>query len=360
MSSTTAENSNANTNMGYVRLGNSGLKVSRLILGCMSYGTPEWQGWVLGEEEGIEHIKTAYDLGINAFDTANIYSNGLSEVILGKAIKKYNLPRDEIVVMTKVYGTVARTQNEPMTWGLSLDQIGQRRYSNQQGLSRKHIFESIKHSLERLQLDYVDLLQCHRFDYDTPIEETMQALNDVVKAGYVRYIGMSSCYAWQFQKMQNYAREHGLAQFISMQNLHNAIYREEEREMTPLLQDLGVGMIPWSPLARGFLTRNLKDETQRGKTDFFSKMVNGDPEKDAWLGDINERISQIAEKHGASMAQVAIAWSLSKSFITAPIVGTTSVEKLKDLVAGASLKLTEEEIKSIDEPYRPRAIVGFT
>ncbi|KAG8943121.1 hypothetical protein FRC04_003201 [Tulasnella sp. 424] len=349
----------ANNNMSYVRLGKSGLKVSQLILGCMSYGSPEWQSWVLGEEEGIEHIKTAYDLGINAFDTANIYSNGLSEVTLGKAIKKHNLPRDEIVVMTKVYGTVARTPSDVSLWTLGLNELGQKRYSNQQGLARKHIFESVKHSLERLQLDYIDLLQCHRFDYNTPIEETMQALNDVVKAGYVRYIGMSSCYAWQFQKMQNYAREHGLAQFISMQNLHNAIYREEEREMAPLLQDLGVGMIPWSPLARGFLTRSLKpSETERGKTDLFSVLVNGDPEKDAFLAEINER-QVIADKRGVSMAQVALAWSISKPFVTAPIVGTTSIEKLKDLVAGVGLKLTEEEIKSIDEPYLPRAVAGF-
>ncbi|KAG9048188.1 hypothetical protein FS837_000534 [Tulasnella sp. UAMH 9824] len=322
----------------------------------MSYGSPDWQSWVLGEEEGIAHIKTAYDLGINTFDTANIYSNGLSEVILGKAIKKYNLPRDEIVVMTKVFGSVAREMSDVSLWFASLDELGRKRYSNQQGLARKHIFESVKHSLERLQLDYIDVLQCHRFDYDTPIEETMQALNDVVKAGYVRYIGMSSCYAWQFQKMQNYAREHGLAQFISMQNLHNAIYREEEREMAPLLQDLGVGMIPWSPLARGFLTRSLnqdrlKDETERGKSDHFSVLVNGDPNKDG--------VSEIAKKRGVSMAQVALAWSLSKPFVTAPIIGTTSLDKLRDLIAGVGLKLTEEEIKAIDEPYRPRAVAGF-
>lgn len=349
MSSTVTE-----TNMPYTRLGKSGLKVSRLILGCMSYGSPEWQGWVLGEEEGLEHIKTAYDLGINAFDTANVYSNGLSEVILGKAIKKYNLPRDEIVVMTKVFGTVARDVSETSLWAQSIEYVGKRRYTNQQGLARKHIFESVKHSLERLQLDYIDLLQCHRFDYDTPIEETMQALNDVVKAGYVRYIGMSSCYAWQFHKMQNYARSHGLTEFISMQNLHNAIYREEEREMVPLLQDLGVGMIPWSPLAAGFLTRSLKEQTLRGKTDIYYNPVNGDPNKETFLAEINERVFQIAQKRGVSMAQVALAWSLSKPFVSGPIVGTTSLEKLKDLVEGVSLKLTDEEIKAIDEPYRPR------
>ncbi|KAG8912504.1 hypothetical protein FRC00_004385, partial [Tulasnella sp. 408] len=286
--------------------------------GCMSYGSPEWQGWVLGEEEGLKHIKTAYDLGINAFDTANWYSNGLSEVILGKAIKKYNLPRDEIVVMTKLYATVSRDLSEHSLWGQSINELGKKRYSNQQGLSRKHIFESVKHSLERLQLDYIDLLQCHRFDYDTPIEETMQALNDVVKAGYVRYIGMSSCYAWQY---------------------------------------LGVGMIPWSPLAAGFLTRSYKEQTLRGKTD--SLAVKSNPEQDTFLAEINEAVSEIAQKRGVSMAQVAIAWSLSKPFISAPIVGTTSLEKLKDLIAGVSLKLTDEEIKTIDEPYRPRAIAGM-
>ncbi|KAG8943124.1 hypothetical protein FRC04_003204 [Tulasnella sp. 424] len=328
--------------MSYTRLGKSGLKVSRLILGCMSYGSPDWQSWVLGEEEGLEHIKAAYDLGINAFDTANVYSNGLSEVILGKAIKKYNLPRDEIVVMTKLYGTVARDISEASLFGQSIDYVGKKRYTNQQGMSRKHIFESVKHSLERLQLDYIDLLQCHRFDYDTPIEETMQALNDVVKAGY---------------KMQNYARTHGLMEFISMQNLHNAIYREEEREMVPLLQDLGVGMIPWSPLGAGFLTRSIKEETLRGKTDLFAGPINGSPEQELFLAEINER--QVAKKRGVSMAQVALAWSLSKPFISAPIIGTTSMEKLNDLVAGVNLKLTDEEITAIDEPYRPRAVAGM-
>ncbi|KAG8943123.1 hypothetical protein FRC04_003203 [Tulasnella sp. 424] len=345
------------SNMPYVRLGKSGLKVSRLILGCMSYGSPEWQAWVLGEEEGLKHIKAAYDMGINAFDTANLYSNGLSEVVLGKAIKKYNLPRDEIVVMTKLWGTVGRSTSETLSWA-SQEELGQQRYANQQGLSRKHIFESVKHSLERLQLEYVDLLQCHRFDPYTPIEETMQALDDVVKAGYVRYIGMSSCYAWQFHKMQNYAREHNLTQFISMQNFHNAVYREEEREMVPLLQDLGVGMIPWSPLARGFLTRKVSEESVRGQSDQFLKNASIDAQKETFVLDINAKVAEIAEKRGISMAQVALAWSLSKPFISAPIVGTTSLEKLKDLVAGVQVKLTEEEVKAIDDLYRPRAVSG--
>ncbi|KAG8972941.1 hypothetical protein FRB90_010076, partial [Tulasnella sp. 427] len=197
----------------------------------------------------------------------------------------------------------------------------------------------------------------HRFDYDTPIEETMQALHDVVKAGYARYIGMSSCFAWQFHKMQAYARQHSLTEFISMQNFHNAIYREEEREMVPLLQDMGVGMIPWSPLARGFLCRPVKDVSNRTTADPWM-FVNGDPEKEPWLADVNERVAEIAKKRGISMAQVALAWSIAKPFVTAPIVGTTSIEKLKDLVAGVNVKLTKEEVDSIDELYKPRAITG--
>jgi len=342
--------------MEYVRLGKSGMKVSKLILGCMSYGSKTWQEWVLGEEEGIAQIKQAYDLGINAFDTANVYSNGLSEVILGKAIKKHNIPRDEIVVMTKVFFTVNKTPEGGNMVGKSPSDLDQLRYVNQRGLSRKHIFESIKHSLERLQLDYVDLLQCHRFDYETPIEETMQALHDVVKAGYVRYIGMSSCYAWQFHKMQNYAKTHGLTEFVSMQNLHNPTYREEEREMAPLLQDLGVGMIPWSPLARGYLTRPFSEQqTQRGSTDAFLKRSL---EGLTFLEEINTAVATIAKSRGVSMAQVVIAWSLSKPFITAPIVGTTSIDKLKDLCEGVHVKLTAEEIKSIDDLYQPRTVYG--
>ncbi|KAG8885208.1 hypothetical protein FRB99_004481, partial [Tulasnella sp. 403] len=299
----------------------------------------------------IEHIKLAYDLGINAFDTANVYSHGESERILGKAIKKYNLPRDEIVVMTKVFSTVGR---EPkMVWGMSTAELEKQRYTNQFGLSRKHIFESVKHSLERLQLDYIDLLQCHRFDPNTPIGEMMQALHDVVKAGYVRYI---------VHKMQNYARQHNLTEFISMQNFHNAVYREEEREMVPLLQDLGVGMIPWSPLARGFLTHRVTEPTLRSEKDPSMGLVgdtqNLDSSETKWILSINERVADIAEKRGVSMAQVALAWTLSKPFITAPIVGTTSVDKLKDLVAGVNLTLSEEEIKSIDDPYRARPVKG--
>ncbi|KIO29952.1 hypothetical protein M407DRAFT_21006, partial [Tulasnella calospora MUT 4182] len=218
-----------------------------------------------------------------------------------------------------------------------------------------HLFAAIKNSLERLQLDYVDLFQCHRFDYNTPIEETMHALHDIVKAGYARYIGMSSCYAWQFQKMQNYARQHGLTEFISMQNLYNPIYREEEREMIPLLQDLGVGMMNWSPNAGGALARPLSAQTERSETDIMAKVGPVIP----FLPAINNKVEEIAKARGISMAQVVLAWSLSKNFVTAPIVGTTSLDKLRDSVGAVHVKLTEEEVKSIDELYQPRAVFGF-
>ncbi|KAI0064016.1 Aldo/keto reductase [Artomyces pyxidatus] len=338
--------------MPYVRLGGSGLKISKIILGTMQYGDPSWQDWVKGEEEACEHIKAAYDAGIQTFDTADVYSNGYSEVILGKAIKKWNLPRDEIVVMTKVFFTVARTYGENLlTSGKNTDTLG---YVNQQGLSRKHIFDAVKNSLKRLQLDYIDVLQCHRFDPNTPVEETMQALHDVVKAGYVRYIGMSSCFAYQFHIMQNYAISHNLTPFISMQNHYSMIYREEEREMFPTLKHFNVGAIPWSPLARGLLTRPLSERTKRGDTDWFIQNVG----KDAGVEDIINRVEEIANKKGVSMAQVSLAWVMSKEGVSAPIVGTTSVKNLHDLIEGVNVKLTEEEIKYLEEPYRPRAIVG--
>ncbi|TFL05266.1 aryl-alcohol dehydrogenase [Pterulicium gracile] len=342
--------------MPYVRLGSSGLKVSRLILGMMSYGSSEWQPWVLGEEEGLEHVKLAYDAGINAFDTANMYSNGLSEEILGKAIKKWDLPRDEIVVMTKLYCVVGR---EPGTPFLGRDQKpDQLRYVNQHGLSRKHIFDSLKHSLRRLQLEYIDLLQCHRFDYETPISETMEALHDVVKSGMVRYIGMSSCHAWQFHVMQNYAIQHNLTPFISMQNFHALVYREEEREMLPTLKHFGVGCIPWSPLGRGVLTRPLdqQQQTKRGETDIAAPRIR-EPKSNQ---EIVRRVEEIAKKKGLSMAQVAVAWSLGKDGITAPIVGTTKTSNLKELIDAVHVKLTDEETKYLEEPYKPLAVFGFT
>ncbi|KAF4603131.1 hypothetical protein EYR38_003536 [Pleurotus pulmonarius] len=339
--------------MQYVNLGKSGLKVSKIILGCMSYGTPQWQGWVLPEEEGIKHIKFAYDHGIQTFDTADVYSNGESEVILGKAIKQHNLPRDEIVVMTKLCGAVSP---DPTFVGFSTENLDAQGFVNQYGLSRKHIFDGVKHSLERLQLDYIDLLQCHRFDKNTPIEETMQALHDVVKAGYVRYIGMSSCYAWQFHAMQNYAITNNLTPFISMQNHYSLLYREEEREMFPTLKYFNVGSIPWSPLAGGRLARpvTIQNETKRQQTDPY----NGIYALGAEWSDIVGRVEKLAKKKGVSMAQISIAWALSKEGVNAPIVGTTSLKNLEDIIGGINVKLTEEEIKFVEEPYKAQPIIG--
>ncbi|KAF9049899.1 aryl-alcohol dehydrogenase [Panaeolus papilionaceus] len=357
--------------MPYVRLGTSGLKVSKIILGTMQYGHNDWQKWVLGEKEAIEHIKYAqvlpldprsiqiyvlisspsikyrYEAGIQTFDTANVYSNGLSEVILGKAIKELKLPRDEIVVMTKVFGVVAREYGTNMiTTGGDPEELG---YVNQRGLSRKHIFESVKHSLERLQLDYIDVLQCHRFDNNTPIEETMQALHDVVQAGYVRYIGMSSCWAWQYYAIQN-----KLTPFISMQNHHSLLYREEEREMLPTIKHFGVGCIPWSPLARGLLTRPLSDKTTRGDTDYFiGKYTQAEGTEE-----ILKRVEELANKKGVSMAQIAIAWSLQTDGVTAPIVGTTSLKNLEDIISAVHLKLSPEDMEYLQSPYKPQEVIG--
>lgn len=343
------------SSMQYVRLGQSGLKVSKIILGCMTYGSPEWQQWVLGKEEGIAHIKAAYDAGINAFDTANVYSNGLSEIILGGAIKKYDFPRDKIVVLTKVYGVVGNEPGTRLFGGATPDSSG---YVNQHGLSRKHIFDSVKHSLERLQLDYIDVLQCHRFDNNTPIAETMRALHDVVQAGYVRYIGMSSCYAYQFHAMQNYAIQNNLTPFISMQNHYNLIYREEEREMFPTLKMFGVGSIPWSPLARGKLTRpfDKQGDTIRGETDRLLERYSGTDK----TGTIINRVEELAKKKGLTMAQLSIAWILSKDGVSAPIVGTTSLDNLKELIEATKVELTVEDIKFLEEEYKPLAISGHS
>ncbi|KZP19302.1 Aldo keto reductase [Athelia psychrophila] len=341
--------------MSYVRLGKSGLKVSKIILGCMTYGTPDGNvPWALGEEEAIEHIKFAYDAGINTFDTANFYSSGLSEVILGKAIKQLGLPRDEIVIMTKVYFAVGHDYNTQFE-----DTTEANGYVNQSGLSRKHIFESVKHSLDRLQLEYVDVLQCHRFDPDTPIEETMQALHDVVRAGYARYIGMSSCYAWQFQLMQNYAIANNLTPFISMQNCYSLLYREEEREMMPTLSHFGVGSIPWSPLARGLLTRPWAPKpagegTKREQVDAYLS-IYGQAEADKTV--VN-RLEEVAKRLNASMAQTALAWLASKPGVTAPIVGTSSIANLRDLLGALKITLSAEDVKYLDEPYKPKAITG--
>ncbi|KAI0682293.1 Aldo/keto reductase [Cerioporus squamosus] len=335
--------------MEYVRLGNSGLKVSKIILGCMSYGDPNWAKWVVGEEEALKHIKFAYDQGVTTFDTADTYSNGLSEVILGNVIKKLGLPREELVIMTKLcYPVASETGIE--TWFTDPKDLG---IINQIGLSRKHIIDGVKASLKRLQLDYIDVLQCHRFDATTPIEETMHALHDVVKAGYVRYIGMSSCYAYQFHQMQNYAITHNLTPFISMQNHYSLLYREEEREMFPTLKLFGVGSIPWSPLARGLLTRPADAQSTRGSTDLGLTMY-----KNQATVDIINRVEELAKKRGVSMAQIALAWVSAKPGVVAPVIGATKLSSLEDTLAGLHIKLTEDEIKFLEEPYQPMPIAG--
>ncbi|WVN90348.1 uncharacterized protein L203_105584 [Cryptococcus depauperatus CBS 7841] len=335
----------------YVRLGKSGLKVSSIILGCLSYGDPVWSEWILGEKEGIEHIKYAYSQGINTFE----YSCGASEEILGKAIKAIGCPRESVVILTKVYNPVTHGSHKRAPEFPELDQSG---YVNQYGLSRKHIFDSVQASLKRLDLEYIDVLQCHRFDYDTPIEETMQAVHDVIQKGWVRYIGMSSCWAYQFHAMQNYAINNKLTPFISMQNFYNASYREEEREMMPTLKMFGVGCIPWSPLGRGFLTRPWRENKSiRTESDQYYEDT-GFAAPTEGKKRVNEAIEQVAKKRGVSMAQIALAWSLSKDFITAPIVGTSNLDKLKELLAATKIKLTDEEIKSIDDQYVSQPIAG--
>ncbi|KAF7782969.1 hypothetical protein Agabi119p4_2345 [Agaricus bisporus var. burnettii] len=358
--------------ISYVRLGKSGLKISKIILGCMSYGDTRWNKWVIeDEEEVIRHIKVAYDAGIQTFDTANIYSNGASEVLLGKAIKKLNLPRDEIVVMTKVYSVTGREPDVNFyASGLNPDDEG---YINQHGLSRKHIFESVKHSLERLQLDYVDLLQCHRFDNETPIEETLSMMSsrlDTFATSFICFAHIpnsSSCHAeytssnWLSGLKSNvfiadYAIANKLTPFISMQNQYSLIYREEEREMVPTLNYFGVGSIPWSPLGRGLLARPLaqRQETTRGQTDGILPIYDGRQGTD----EIVNRVEEVSKKRGISMAQVAIAWTLSKEVVSAPIVGTTSIKNLEDIIAGANVVLTPDEIKYLEEPYKAQSTIG--
>ncbi|PVG01038.1 Aldo/keto reductase [Serendipita vermifera] len=347
--------SNEKPKMTYVRLGNSGLKISRIILGCMSYGKKSWQGWVLEEEEGIAQIKEAFAAGINTFDTANVYSDGESERILGKALKEIGAPRASYVVLTKVYapvlpeGVPEAARRDPEAYG----------FINQNGLSRKHIFDSIKASLERLQLDYVDVFQVHRFDYNTPIVETMTALHDVVKAGLARYIGMSSCYAWQFHMMQNYAINNKLTPFISMQNYHSLLYREEEREMSAVCKLFGVGTIPWSPLSRGLLSRPIanREDTVRAHTDHWTRALHKDDDPNFA---IISRVEEIAKKKDVSMTQIALAWLMSKDPVAAPIVGTTKMEHLTDMIKAVNVSLEPDEIQYLEECYVPQRVVGFS
>ncbi len=326
--------------MEYIRLGSTGLKVSRVCLGCMSYGlSSEGNSWVLNEEQSRPYIKRALEAGINFFDTANVYSNGSSEEFLGRALKDF-AKRDEVVLATKV--------RFPMGKG-----------PNDYGLSRKHIMNSIDASLKRLGTDYVDLYQIHRWDYETPIGETMQALHDIVRAGKVRYIGASAMFAWQFAKAQYTADLHGWTRFVSMQNHYNLIYREDERELLPFCQDQGIGVIPFSPLARGVLARKATKEqeaTLRYQSDSLAKSRYAQEDNLTTV----ERVSEVAEARGIPMAQVALAWIYSKPFVNSPIIGATKPHHLEDAIAAISVKLTAEEITRLEEPYRPHPVIAHS
>ena len=325
--------------MDYVKLGRTGIDVSRLCLGCMSYGAPDrgTHAWSLDEAQARPFIKQALDHGINFFDTANVYSLGTSEEIVGRALKDL-ARRDEIVLATKVF---TRMRPGP----------------NGAGLSRKAIMTEIDASLRRLGTDYVDLYQIHRWDYHTPIEETMEALHDVVKAGKARYIGASSMYAWQFSKALHVAEQHGWTRFVTMQNYVNLLYREEEREMLPLCESEGIGVIPWSPLARGRLTREWNTGSARSETDEFGRTLYADTEEADRK--VVERVGEIAAARGVPRAQVALAWVLQKKPVTAPIVGATKLHHLDDAVAALSLELNGDEIAKLEELYVPHAVAGF-
>jgi aryl-alcohol dehydrogenase-like predicted oxidoreductase len=333
--------------MEYVNLGKTGLKVSRICLGCMTYGSPAREGeakggrhvWALNEEESRPFFRQALELGINFFDTANVYSSGDSEVVLGNFLKA-DTRREAVVIATKVHGVM---RDEP----------------NGRGLSRKEILFELDQSLRRLQTDYVDLYQTHRWDYETPIEETLEALHDAVKAGKVRYIGASSMFAWQFTKALYLADLHGWTRFVSMQNHYNLLYREEEREMIPLCREEGIGLLPWSPLARGRLTRAWQSQsTKRSETDRFAiSMYSPTEEADRKVVD---RLGEIAEKRAVSRAQVALAWLLMQPGVTAPIIGATKPHHLDDAVAALSLRLSPEEIRALEEPYTPHPVLGFS
>ncbi|MFE7789865.1 aldo/keto reductase [Streptomyces sp. NPDC057460] len=322
--------------MDYLKLGTTGLDVSRICLGCMSYGVADRgnHSWTLDEEASRPFVRQAVEAGVNFFDTANVYSDGTSEEIVGRALADF-ARRDEIVLATKVHGLM-------------------RPGPNGGGLSRKAIMTEIDHSLRRLGTDYVDLYQIHRWDRATPIEETMEALHDVVKAGKARYIGASSMYAWQFSKAQYVAERHGWTRFVSMQNHYNLLHREEEREMLPLCADQGVGVIPWSPLARGRLTRAWDTTSARSETDEFGKTLYQDTDRH-----IVDAVAAIADERGVTRAQVALAWLLRQPGVTAPIVGATKPQHLDDAVASVALRLSDDECKRLEEHYSPRGIVGF-
>ena len=325
--------------MQYTNLGKTGMKVSRLCLGMMSYGSKSWRDWVLDEEQAKPFIKHALDAGINFFDTADVYSLGESERITGNLLKHFGVKRESVVVATKVRNKMS-------------DDI------NDTGLSRKHIMDSIDNSLKRLQMDYVDLYQIHRWDNETPIEETMEALNDVVRAGKARYIGASSMYAWQFAKAQHTAERRGWSRFVSMQNHYNLVYREEEREMIPQCVDQGVGLIPWSPLARGFLAGNRRKEdwgdTMRSKSDTFGHSMYFREEDFA----VVERAGEVAKERDVTVPQIALAWLMNKQHISAPIIGATMMDHLEQAISAVDIQLTDDEVKRLEEPYKPHPVLG--
>jgi aryl-alcohol dehydrogenase (NADP+) len=325
--------------MEYVRLGSAGIKVSRLCLGTMTYGTSQWRPWVLDEAASRPFIARAIEHGINFFDTADMYSRGVSEEVLGRALK--DQPRDQLVIATKAFNPV-------------VDGV------NRSGLSRKHLFNAIDASLKRLGVDYVDLYQIHRFDPQTPIEETLEALHDIVKSGKARYLGASSMFAWQFMKMLAVSEANGWTRFVSMQNHYNLVYREEEREMLPLCREEGIGVIPWSPLARGFLAGNRrredKGETIRAKTDDFAhRLYYADSDFT-----IAGRVVELAAQRGVKPAQVALAWLLSRPGVTAPIVGASRLSQLDEAVAALEVRLSADEIAALEAPYEPHAILGHS
>ena len=326
--------------MEYSNLGSTGTKVSRICLGAMTYGSKQWREWVLTEDESKPFFRRALEAGINFFDTADMYSLGVSEEVTGRALKEFGPGRDKVVIATKVFN--------PMS-----DDV------NDRGLSRKHILSAIDKSLQRLGTDYVDLYQIHRFDPHTPIEETLEALNDVVRSGKALYIGASSMYAWQFLKMLNFSSANGLARFVTMQNHYNLVYREEEREMIPLCLEEKVGLIPWSPLARGFLAGNRKrgegkGETLRAKTDEYAQ---GLYYKDSDYM-VVDRITEVAKQRGVSNSQIALAWILAKPGVTSPIIGASKLPHLEEALKALEIQLTPEEMKSLEEPYEPHPVLG--
>lgn len=327
--------------MQYVNLGKTGMKVSRLCLGMMSYGAKSWREWVLDEEQARPFVQRALESGINFFDTADVYSVGESEKITGNLLRHFGVKRENVIVATKVHGQMSDDVND-------------------RGLSRKHILDSIDRSLKRLQMDYVDLYQIHRWDTETPIEETLEALNDVVRAGKARYIGASSMYAWQFAKALHTSEKYGWTKFVSMQNHYNLAYREEEREMIPLCIDQGIGLIPWSPMARGFFagnrTRDGGGETSRAKSDPFAKGLYFRDEDFA----VAEHVADVAKERGVTGSQIALAWILKKPYVHSPIIGATKMDHLNQAIAALDIQLSDEEIKNLEEPYKPHPILGHS